>query len=127
MSFTQAFLVATIPLVAYILPLPLGLGVFEGAHVGLFVLLGYSPASALAVVLGIRTKDILASMIGFIYAATHGVHLVGQKRNVPTKKELRSMVSGESVVSQPLHQHSNQRHTQKQQDDHRELPTSIQK
>jgi glycosyltransferase 2 family protein len=89
LTFTQAFLVSTIPLVAYILPLPLGIGVFEGAHVGLFALLGYSPATALAIVLGIRTKDLIASLIGFIYASSHGVHLIGRKRNVPTKKELR--------------------------------------
>jgi glycosyltransferase 2 family protein len=91
LTVTQAFIVSTIPLIAYMIPIPLGVGIYEGAHITLFSLLGYEPSFALSIVLAIRTKDIIISIFSLIYASTHGVHLIGRRRNIPTKKEIKEI------------------------------------
>jgi glycosyltransferase 2 family protein len=105
LTITQAFLVSTIPLIAYMIPIPLGVGIYEGAHVALFSLLGFQPSFALSIVLAIRTKDILISIIGFIYALTHGVHLIGRKRNIPTKRELKEFQKEQRLRAQAQNFH----------------------
>ncbi|MDP3976042.1 MAG: lysylphosphatidylglycerol synthase transmembrane domain-containing protein [bacterium] len=80
MSFLQIFLVGTVPLFTYLLPLPGGLGALEKAHVSLFTVLGQSAGAAVAVIVMIRFKEIFLSTIGFAYALTHGLTLMGRKK-----------------------------------------------
>ncbi|MDZ4216903.1 MAG: lysylphosphatidylglycerol synthase transmembrane domain-containing protein, partial [Candidatus Gracilibacteria bacterium] len=80
----ESFLIATIPSVAYLLPMPAGLGMLESAQVGLFSLLGYSAGSALAVMVMVRVKELFFSGVGFAYALTHGLTLLGKES---TKKQ----------------------------------------
>jgi len=88
LSSYESFLVATVPLMAYLIPIPGGLGMLEGAQAGMFTLLGYSTSLALAVVVMVRIKEIFFSSIGFVYALTHGVTLLGKKssKEKPIKK-----------------------------------------
>lgn len=79
LSAFESFLVATIPLMAYLFPVPGGLGMLEGAQAGMFSLLGYSTSVALAVVVMVRVKEIFFSSIGFGYALTHGLTLLGKE------------------------------------------------
>ncbi len=80
LSGFESFLVATIPLMAYLFPVPGGLGMLEGAQAGMFSLLGYTASSAFAVVLMVRVKEIFFSSIGFGYALTHGLTVLGKQK-----------------------------------------------
>jgi len=62
LSFAQAFLISTLPGIALLLPVPAGLGVFEGGFASVFLLLGV-PLSAVAFALVIRLRDF--AFIGF--------------------------------------------------------------
>lgn len=131
LTFTQAFLVSTIPLIAYLLPIPMGIGVFEAAHIALFALFGFSSGTALAIAIAIRTKDIIAALMGFTYATTHGVHIMGRKRNIPTAKELRTL-SREGVKASALcpdlsQQQPHAHHQTKEQEQHHQFSKSVQK
>lgn len=79
LSWFEGFMVATIPLIAYLLPVPGGLGMLEGAQVGMFSLLGHGSGLALAVVVLVRFKEIFFSCIGFAYSLSHGVSILGSK------------------------------------------------
>lgn len=87
----QSFLVGTVPSMAYLLPVPGGLGVLEGAQVGMFGLLGYGPSLAFAVVMMVRVKELSFSIIGFAYALTHGLTLLGKEK--PPKKKTHGVLS----------------------------------
>jgi uncharacterized protein (TIRG00374 family) len=75
LSFAQAFLVSTLPGIALLLPVPAGLGFFEGGFSGLFVLLGI-PLSAVAFALVIRMRDIIFITFGCAHILRHGRHVV---------------------------------------------------
>lgn len=75
----ESFLISTVPSLAYLMPIPGGFGVLEGLGAGMFVLLGYTASAAIAVLILVRLKEVLFSAIGFIYALTHGVSLIGKK------------------------------------------------
>jgi len=62
-TFSQAFLTATLPGIALLLPIPAGVGVFEGGFSLLFTLLGI-PLSAIGFALIIRMRDIIFIVIG---------------------------------------------------------------
>jgi len=79
----QSFLVGTVPLMAYMIPVPAGLGMLEGAQAGMFSLFGYSTSVALAVVVMVRVKELFFSSIGFIYVLTHGLTLLGKRTQTP--------------------------------------------
>jgi uncharacterized membrane protein YbhN (UPF0104 family) len=75
LSFAQAFLASTLPGIALLLPVPAGLGFFEGGFSGLFVLLGI-PLSAVAFALVIRMRDIIFITFGCAHILRHGRHVV---------------------------------------------------
>lgn len=81
LTLFESFLVATVPLMAYLFPVPGGLGVLEGAQAGMFQLLGYTASSAFAVVVMVRVKELLFSCVGFGYALTHGLTLLGKEKH----------------------------------------------
>ncbi|MDF2378763.1 MAG: lysylphosphatidylglycerol synthase transmembrane domain-containing protein [Candidatus Gracilibacteria bacterium] len=87
LSWFESFLVATIPLIAYLLPVPAGLGMLEGAQVAMFSMLGYSSGLAIAVVVLVRLKEIFFSCIGFVYTLSHGVSILGSKKNLQQSSE----------------------------------------
>ncbi|MGE3278276.1 MAG: lysylphosphatidylglycerol synthase transmembrane domain-containing protein [Candidatus Altimarinota bacterium] len=74
----ESFLIATVPSLAYLLPIPGGFGVLEGLGAGMFVLLGYSASAAIAVMVMVRLKELFFSAVGFLYSVSHGVKLVGK-------------------------------------------------
>ena len=83
LTLYQSFLIGTVPLMAYLIPVPAGLGMLEGAQTGMFALFGLGPSVALAVVLMVRVKELLFSGIGFGYAVTHGLSILGKKKPEP--------------------------------------------
>jgi uncharacterized protein (TIRG00374 family) len=66
LSFSQAFLTATIPGLAFLIPVPSALGFFEASQKGLFALLGV-PINVLALTLIIRFRDMIFIAIGMLH------------------------------------------------------------
>ena len=72
----DAFLMSTLPGVALLLPVPGGLGVFEGSNAALFTVLGLS-INAVAFTMIVRARDFLFIALGVIHAIQRGESLVG--------------------------------------------------
>jgi uncharacterized protein (TIRG00374 family) len=86
----KSFLIATIPSISYLLPIPGGLGALEGSQLAMFSMLGQRASVAVAVVVLVRCKEIFFSAIGFGYALTHGLTLLGRrKEEVKAEKQLK--------------------------------------
>lgn len=77
-NFAQAFLVSTLPGVALLLPVPAGLGLFEGTFAGLFVLLNI-PLSAVAFALIIRLRDAAFIFVGVLHMLSQGRKVLERK------------------------------------------------
>jgi uncharacterized membrane protein YbhN (UPF0104 family) len=85
LSFAQAFLIATLPGIALLLPVPAGVGVFEGGFAATFTVLGV-PLAAVAFALIIRLRDALFIAIGSVHAIRQGgdwltQHLAGKRES----------------------------------------------
>ncbi len=78
-SVTDAFLMSTLPGVALLLPVPGGLGVFEGSNAAMFALLGL-PLDPIAYTVVIRLRDFLFIAIGVFHAIASGEKIVGGLR-----------------------------------------------
>jgi len=68
LSFTQTFLVSTIPYLAFIIPVPGGLGLLEGGTAAVFAGLGIS-INAFVLVFIIRIRDLFFVIIGLLHAS----------------------------------------------------------
>ncbi|MBU0614282.1 flippase-like domain-containing protein [Patescibacteria group bacterium] len=77
-NFGEAFLLATLPGVALLLPIPAGLGVFEGSFTAVFAALAI-PVNAIAFALIIRVRDILFITAGSIHMMRQGRKFVEEK------------------------------------------------
>ncbi len=75
LTFLQAFLSSTIPYIAYLLPVPGGIGVLEGGHATIFLLLGVS-INAVAFVFIIRLRDFIFVALGLIRGWHKGYHVI---------------------------------------------------
>ncbi len=77
LSLRDAFLLSTLPGVVLLLPIPAGLGVYEGTNAATFVLLGLS-LNAVAYTMIIRLRDFVFIGIGVIHAVRRGEKLVNR-------------------------------------------------
>lgn len=75
LTFTQAFLASTIPYIAYLMPIPGGLGLLEGGHATIFLLLGVS-INAFAFVFIIRLRDFIFVALGLIRGWHKGLRIM---------------------------------------------------
>lgn len=75
LTFLQAFLSSTIPYIAYVLPVPGGLGVLEGGHASIFLLLGVN-INAFAFVFIIRLRDFIFVILGLIRGWHKGIKIM---------------------------------------------------
>jgi uncharacterized protein (TIRG00374 family) len=75
LTLFQTFLVSTIPYVAYMMPIPGGLGLLEGATAGMFAILGVN-INAFVLVFIIRMRDLVFVMIGLLHASKQGVKML---------------------------------------------------
>lgn len=71
LSFRDALLLSTLPGLALLLPVPGGLGVFEGSNAAAFTLLGLT-VNAVAYTMIIRFRDALFIVVGIIHALRRG-------------------------------------------------------
>lgn len=74
-SFRDGFLLATLPGLALLLPVPGGIGVYEGSNAAVFSLLGLQ-LNAVAYTAIIRIRDFAFIMIGVIHAVRRGEKLI---------------------------------------------------
>lgn len=68
LDFIQTFLVSTIPYIAYMLPVPGGLGLLEGGTAAIFAAMGIN-INAFVLVFIIRIRDLVFVLIGLIHAS----------------------------------------------------------
>jgi uncharacterized membrane protein YbhN (UPF0104 family) len=70
-NFAQAFLVSTLPGIALLLPVPGGVGVFEGSFGLVFALLAI-PLNPVSFALIIRSRDLVFIFVGIAHMTTRG-------------------------------------------------------
>ncbi|MBU0668173.1 flippase-like domain-containing protein [Patescibacteria group bacterium] len=75
LTFLQTFLVSTIPYIAYIVPVPGGLGLLEGGTAAVFVALGVA-INAFVLVFIIRIRDLIFVFLGLIHASKQGFQML---------------------------------------------------
>ncbi|MBN1175155.1 flippase-like domain-containing protein [Candidatus Woesearchaeota archaeon] len=73
-SFAGLFLIITMMGTAYLIPVPLALGVLEAGQISIFSLLKLSSASAVGLATIIRARDLLWTLIGVTFLLTHGIN-----------------------------------------------------
>lgn len=78
LNFAQSFLIATLPGVALLLPIPAGLGVFEGGFAALFAIL-VIPLNAVAFALVIRARDLIFIFFGALQILGKGKEFIQKK------------------------------------------------
>ncbi len=78
MNFGQAFLTSTLPGISLFLPIPGGVGVFEGSFATVFALLAL-PLNAIAFAVIIRARDLLFIIIGLVHTLMQGRTWIAQK------------------------------------------------
>lgn len=88
MTFFQTFLVSTIPYIAYVIPVPGGLGLLEGGHAAMFAALGIT-INAFALVFIIRIRDLIFVAAGLVHASTQSLNLL--KRSYKDEKVVREI------------------------------------
>jgi uncharacterized membrane protein YbhN (UPF0104 family) len=80
LGFAEILIVLTASRLAFLLPIPGGLGTLEASQVGVFALLGYEPAFAVGLALYIRVRDILMAALGLVFFRS----VVAQRRSLGT-------------------------------------------
>lgn len=75
LSFFQTFLVSTIPYIAYMIPVPGGLGLLEGGTAAIFAILGVQ-INAFVLVFIIRARDLVFVFIGLLHASKQGFRMI---------------------------------------------------
>ncbi len=75
LTFLQTFMIATIPYIAYLLPVPAGLGVLESGAATVFLLQGVT-INAFAFVFIIRLRDFIFVAMGLIRGSQKGINLL---------------------------------------------------
>lgn len=88
LTFLQSFLSATLPGIAYIIPVPGALGVLEGSHAGIFAILGVS-INVFVFVLIIRIRDLIFILIGLGHASKHGIQMIYRSFRQNGRKKTR--------------------------------------
>ena len=78
LNFAQAFLVSTLPGIALLLPVPAGLGLFEGGFSAIFSLL-VIPLNAVAFALIIRLRDLVFIFSGLLHILSRGRQFIERK------------------------------------------------
>lgn len=78
LTLRDAFLIATLPGVVLLLPVPGGLGVYEGTNAAVFALLGL-PLNPVAFTMILRLRDFVFIAIGVTHAVSRGEKLLGRK------------------------------------------------
>jgi len=77
LNFLETFLVSTVPYIAYMLPIPGGLGILEGSTAAIFAAMGIN-INAFVLVFIIRIRDLVFVLIGLIHASKQAYRMVSK-------------------------------------------------
>lgn len=78
LGLRDSFLLATLPGIALLLPVPAGIGVYEGSNAAIFTLLGL-PINPVAFTAIIRIRDFVFIALGVMHAVRSGEHVFGRR------------------------------------------------
>lgn len=73
LTIMQLFFIICVVGVAFMIPIPMGLGALEAGQIGIFALLGISEAAAVGLAFVVRIKDIVLSVIGLTLLGFYGL------------------------------------------------------
>lgn len=76
-SIGDAFLLSTVPGISLLLPIPGGLGVFEGSNAAMFALLGIT-LNPVAFTLVVRARDLTFIAMGVVHAVLRGERMIAK-------------------------------------------------
>ena len=72
LSFSEVFLIRSLPCLAFLIPIPGALGVLEGAHAAIFAVLGIN-INVFVFVLIVRIRDLINVFIGLTHISGTGI------------------------------------------------------
>lgn len=108
-SFAGIFLIITMMGAAYLVPVPLALGVLEAGQISVFSLLRLSSASAVGLSSIIRARDFMWTLIGIGVLATRGINIrkaydksIQEGGIHPPKKEIKKINKYKSNIKKPI-------------------------
>lgn len=78
MTFSQAFLISTLPAIALLMPIPGSVGVLEGGYAAIFAVL-FVPLNPVAYVIIVRARDLLFIMLGLTRILAKGREFIEEK------------------------------------------------
>lgn len=84
-TIRQLLVVAVLPMMAYLTPIPGAVGAFEVLSIASLQLVGLNGSLALPMIVMIRLRDLVFLAIGFMYASTHGIKLAQKNWTVAEK------------------------------------------
>jgi uncharacterized protein (TIRG00374 family) len=90
LTIAQSFLIFSFVGMAYIMPVPMGLGTLEASQVSAFSIIGLGAAPGLALSFLVRLKDFLIAIIGILVLTIHGISI---KKTVNDTKYLDTELS----------------------------------
>lgn len=125
LSLYQSFIISTVPSIAYLLPVPGGFGLLEGLQAGVFSVFGFSTAMALGVAVMVRVKEFFFCLLGFGYAITHGLTLLGKKSEKEPPTFIRRLQKPRSFRS-PEQGQTDADHQRKEQHNGHQLAEALQ-
>lgn len=74
-TLRQAFVVAFVPMLTWLLPIPAGLGAMENVTLALFSFFGWNPATAVAYLIVSRGRDLFMVALGAVHGLRSGLAL----------------------------------------------------
>ncbi len=87
LTFSEIFIVAFLPNISMLMPIPGGLGLLESATATILGLLGHSSSTAILLVLLMRIRDIVWVAIGLIHTSHHSIRSLFRSVNKLNPKE----------------------------------------
>lgn len=95
LTITQAFIMMTVSGLAFLMPIPGGVGAFEGSQAIIAPWFGYSPTSFIAIALVIRLRDAVFTLLGLGHILRHGFAGVWKE----VRKEEAEMIADPKFVT----------------------------
>ncbi len=93
-TFTQALILATLPMLGYMLPIPGGLGALEGLQLTTFAATHLPEALALPLIMTVRLKDLVFLFAGMISISAHGWGIL---KSVRAEKAIETEIKRDEV------------------------------
>jgi glycosyltransferase 2 family protein len=81
LGFMKIFMIITIMGIAYLIPIPMALGVFEAGEIAVFRMFSLNPVAGVGMAMIIRTRDLIYCFLGFLILGINGITWKKIKKN----------------------------------------------